>query len=352
MLNKRAPRVSMLMTTYNPGAVVRETVDSILSQTFDDFELVIVDDCSTDDTPAVIQAYDDPRIHFSRNEENLGISRTRNRAIALARGDYLAATDHDDLSLPERLERQVDYLDSHPDTVLVGTAAKELRDGRLRSCYPGELRPHILDWRLHTRCGIVHSSICYRGEVLRKNRVQYRSEYHYAEDFALFGELSDFGNIVVLPEELVVYRESDGNASTQHIVTMNHNGMHFLRERYRDTLDIDLDLEQMNELWRLFNIRAPATSTQQVMRVGHLYMQILTAYLERRSWPEEQASDIRKFASHEWWRAVSTFCRTHGRFDNIKLYRGVTGLGHWQPGVSTLGKSFAKSALRRLYPRS
>lgn len=348
MPSSTTPRVSVLMTTYNTGELVCETIEAILGQTLTDWELVIVDDYSTDNTPELIQGYHDPRIRFYRNETNLGISHTRNKAIDLARGAYIAATDHDDISLPERLQRQVAYLDAHPEVVLVATAAKELRDGRLRSMYQGEMRAHVLAWRLYTHCSIVHSSICYRREVIERHGIRYRPEYHYSEDFVLFGELSELGDIRILPEELVIYREMAANASSQNAAAMNRHGISYLHERYRHDLGLSVRMEEMEQLWQLFNARSTAANSSSLIETGELYARALEQFLEIKSYPNTEAREVRQFACQDWWRVVRTFCSQYGRFDALSLYRSIPGLSGWQPGMGELGKTHVKSTLRRI----
>lgn len=116
-----APKVSVLVPVYRPREeYLRACIDSILSQTFCDFELLLLDDCPEDRTAeAVIKSYADGRIRYSRNPANLGISASRNLLIDMARGEYLAVMDHDDISLPERLEKETAYLDAHPEVGVV-----------------------------------------------------------------------------------------------------------------------------------------------------------------------------------------------------------------------------------------
>ena len=109
-----APKVSVVMSVYNGERYLREAVDSILGQTFGAFEFVIVDDASTDETPLILSGYTDPRIVFLRNDENLGLTRSLNVGLKMACGEYIARQDADDISLPNRLERQVGLLDEQP----------------------------------------------------------------------------------------------------------------------------------------------------------------------------------------------------------------------------------------------
>ena len=332
MSEPSTPRVSVLMTTYNTGELVRETIDAILAQSFTDWELVIVDDCSTDETFDIVNGYQDPRIRAYRNGTNLGISRTRNRAISLASGEYIAATDHDDISLPARLQRQVEYLDAHPEVIMVATAAKELKDGRLNSRYHGEMRSHILAWRLYTSCSIVHSSICYRRSLIEQHHIRYRSEYHYAEDYVLFNEIATHGDIKILPEELVIYRESSDNASNKHNAAMVRNGVRFLQQFYAERLKVNLDEEAARQLWLLFSMRHAAKDSETLITAGRNYAHGLAAFLAMHDYDSQETSDIRVFASQDWWHVVRTFCAFHGQRDATALYTSVPELNYWKPG--------------------
>ena len=115
-----SPRVSVIMPAYNAAAFVRAAVDSILAQTFVDFELIILNDGSTDDTQDIIERYDDNRIRLI-NKSNSGVAATLNLGLTEAQGEFIWRHDADDISLPEKLARQVTFLDSHPEFVLCAT---------------------------------------------------------------------------------------------------------------------------------------------------------------------------------------------------------------------------------------
>ena len=121
------PKVSVLMPLYKTNeCFLREAIESILNQTFTDFEFLILDDCPEDSRERIVQSYKDKRIKYSKNEHNLGITPTRNKLIDMAKGEYLAIFDHDDISLPTRLEKEVKYLDENPDVGVVGTKVKNM----------------------------------------------------------------------------------------------------------------------------------------------------------------------------------------------------------------------------------
>ena len=114
------PKVTVVIPVYNREKYVCEAIESVLDQTFADFELLVIDDGSTDRSREAVQSYHDPRIRLMSNEKNEGIPKTRNKGIGLARGEYLAFLDSDDRAYPERLAKQVAFLDRHPDYAAVG----------------------------------------------------------------------------------------------------------------------------------------------------------------------------------------------------------------------------------------
>lgn len=123
-----APKVSLIITTYNRARLLPRAVNSVLDQTYEDYELIIVDDCSTDSTPEMIQLFENPRIRLFRHEVNRGLSAARNTGIANARGEYIAFLDDDDECTPNRLADQVSILDSNPKAGLVYGWIEEIND--------------------------------------------------------------------------------------------------------------------------------------------------------------------------------------------------------------------------------
>ena len=146
--------VSVIMPTYNCERFIRESIDSVLAQTYINWELLIVDDCSTDETESVVRSFSDPRIRYMRNEQNMGAALTRNRALKEAKGRYIAFLDSDDLWLPEKLERQIDFMQAHhyaftyhnyieidehsaPIGILVSGKKQVNRFDMMSCCWPG-----------------------------------------------------------------------------------------------------------------------------------------------------------------------------------------------------------------------
>jgi hypothetical protein len=217
------------MATYNGARYIRASINSILSQTYQDLELIVGDDCSTDNTADILAGYDDPRLKVFRNDTNLGVVATRNRCLSQATGTYVAMLDHDDLSFPTRLAKQVAYLEAHPGTVLVGTAARVLENGRLSGMrHPKSTTPPLIHWLLHVANPLICSSVMFRADSVRRLDVFMREDCKYADDYDFYHRMMPFGAIARLDEELTIYRLHSLNAFKRHEETMMANAIKVL----------------------------------------------------------------------------------------------------------------------------
>jgi glycosyltransferase involved in cell wall biosynthesis len=236
------PRVSVLMPTYNGAAHIEESIRSILRQTLSDFELIIVDDCSTDTTPDRIKsiAAHEPRIRIFENRVNVGVVAARNIAFTNARAPYIASLDHDDLSLPHRLARQVGVLDQKAETVLVCSDARRLSNGRVGDrLSTGRLHHEVLRWWLYLSNPITQSTIMFRKQAVQALGAFMRAGYEYADDFDLYHRLLTKGRIEGIDEPLTLYRLHDRNASSRYKTEMARNACRVLENAYSPLLGED-----------------------------------------------------------------------------------------------------------------
>ena len=200
-------KVSVLMPVYNTnGDMLRQTIESILNQAFTDFEFLIVNDCSTDENvEKIVLEYQqkDSRIKYFMNEKNLGISGTRNKLIDLSQGEYLAVMDHDDISLPNRFEKQVEFLDKNLDVGVVASWYEEFPKTKIVK-YP----TNDFDIKLHLMkgCVLLHPSSMIRKAVLIENNLKYEADFSPAEDYCLWIRLIQFTKFANIPEILFKYR--------------------------------------------------------------------------------------------------------------------------------------------------
>ncbi len=205
------PKVSVLMPVYKTyEKYLREAIESILNQTYTDFEFLILDDCPEDNREEIVKSYKDKRIKYSKNEKNLGITPSRNKLIEMAKGEYLAVMDHDDISLPRRFEKQVMYLDTHPNVGVVSCQIGHYPNGYVSKQL---IENNEIKLALFAQCAINHPASMLRKSVLTNNNICYREECTPAEDYALWCSLLPYTEFHNLPDVLFHWREHQTNTS-------------------------------------------------------------------------------------------------------------------------------------------
>jgi glycosyltransferase involved in cell wall biosynthesis len=208
MADVKDPKVSVVMSVHNEERYVSKAIQSILEQTFDDFEFIIIDDGSTDGTTEILSNYQqkDTRIRVLRHQSKKGLAQSLNEGIRIARGRYIARMDADDISLPTRLEKQVAFLDMHPEVGLVGTLCYEVDENDVivrKWSLPSstsDVRKALLDLN-----PLVHTSVMVRKEVF--DEIGYYNEtLQYSQDYELWLRIARQYEIANLPEPLVMLR--------------------------------------------------------------------------------------------------------------------------------------------------
>lgn len=211
------PLVSVLMLSYNRAQYLPQAIDSVLSQTYRNFELIIIDDGSTDNTQDVLLGYDEPRIRVVRHDDNHGLHASRAESLQQVRGAYVAVLDSDDVWLsPYKLERQVDYLEQHIECVVVGTFLTIIdQNGQVIGSNSYATEDQDIRQTILGRNQFVHSGVVMRHSALTKT-VGYRDTV-LAEDYDLFLQLGMHGMFANIPEYFTAYRIHDDSFNHQRI---------------------------------------------------------------------------------------------------------------------------------------
>jgi glycosyltransferase involved in cell wall biosynthesis len=201
-----SPVISVLLAVHNGGPLLDESIRSILAQTFTDFELLIIEDGSTDDSFERASAYRDPRVRVIRNETNLGLPRTLNRGLAEARGEFVARQDADDVSAPNRFALQMAFLREHPEVVLLGSSSVRIDpDGRSIGTNDLPTTHDAIRWASLTDNPFLHTSVMFRCSVALE--LGGYDETVRCEDYALWNRMAERYPVANLPERLVFMRE-------------------------------------------------------------------------------------------------------------------------------------------------
>ncbi|MGB6269590.1 MAG: glycosyltransferase family 2 protein [Olleya sp.] len=204
------PLITVLIPTYNCEQYVHQAVQSILDQTYTNFECIIIDDCSTDSTVDIIKAFDDSRINLIIKPENSGYTNSLNYGLTIAKGKYIARMDGDDISLLNRFEKQIEVLEQDNDIVVCGSVFRII-DSETIITAP-EKHEDIKLALLKDSC-IGHPTAMIRKSVLDKHQINYDTNFEPAEDYDLWVKLSKLGKLHNLQEVLFFYRVHDNQVS-------------------------------------------------------------------------------------------------------------------------------------------
>ena len=211
---QKNPKVSVIMSLYNSSAYLREAMDSILSQTFIDFEFIIIDDGSSDNSLEIVRSYTDKRIVILVNEKNLGSDLSLNKGFDIARGTYIARMDPDDVSMPTRLEEQVKYMDAHHDVIACGTWTESFGGNRPRIVHKRWTSDNDIKASMLFNTPFTHPSIMLRRETIEIHHLRYDPTYEHFADYALWVELAQYGAFANIPEVLFHYRLHEKSTSS------------------------------------------------------------------------------------------------------------------------------------------
>jgi glycosyltransferase involved in cell wall biosynthesis len=235
--------VSILLACYNGAQYLQKCLDSIFKQTFSNFELIIIDDGSTDATTAIIKKNNDPRIVYLKNSKNKGAAYSLNKAINMAKGKYIARIDQDDTMASSRLAQQVIFLNQNPTYSMVGSNCVVMTQNDF-PMYRIETYQEDSDIKLGMlfKNQIVHPSIMIRKEILKK--LKYNSDYKHCDDYELWLRVAANYKIYNLPEYLTFYRVHVKNTSRVHSKTQQQNTLELLSQQL-DSLNIEHTVEEL-----------------------------------------------------------------------------------------------------------
>lgn len=270
------------MAVHDGERHLRESVESILGQSYRDFEFLVVDDASTDSSRAIVDSYGDSRVRILANERNVGLTTSLNRGLGEACGRHVARQDADDVSDRTRLECQVELLDSRPEVALVAAHHRRIDDeGRHRGDRIVPTEPLDIRWRLLFLNAFAHSAVTFRRDVVDAIG-GYDERYRYAQDYDLWSRLARSHPVVAVPEVLVSYRRSSNSLTAtfaragdevSHISAENLAGVGFDPAR----LDRDAAWQLLFGDHRRIDARRAVSAAASILDVQRLFARSVTA---------------------------------------------------------------------------
>lgn len=331
------PVITVLMPVYNCELFIEEAVESILNQTFTDFEFIIIDDCSTDGTVAIINKFADARIQLIQKEKNTGYTNSLNYGLTIAKGKYIARMDGDDISMPERFAKQVDFLEANNDIVLCGAVFKIIGTGEIINVPENH---DDIKFGMLLRCRIGHPTVMIRKKVLIDNNINYDHEMEPAEDYDLWVRLLEIGKLHNLQECLLAYRIHENQVSTLKIEKQKA-AVKKIKSKQLKLLDESITSEQQD-------IFARATDGSQVIdfndfvKIIDLKKQIISKNndifnkeLFLLHWSEIEAKFLRHYFKYRVQFNMSNF------FQYMNVYRKLNA----KLGATEIIKLFVKSLI-------
>lgn len=223
-------KLSVLLPVYNGEKYLNDSIESILAQSFEDFEFLIINDGSIDGSKEIIKKYNDPRIIYVENDRNLGLIQTLNKGLNLARGEYVARMDQDDISLKKRFEVQIGFMDNNPEFGVCGSWIKTFGDTKSKIVkYPNN--PELIRAQLLFSNPLAHPTVIMRLNLLKKNNLFYRDDFKNSEDYDLWTRAEKSFKIYNIPKVLLKYRISSEQMTQKHQASQNEM-MKLIRLKY------------------------------------------------------------------------------------------------------------------------
>ena len=304
------PAISVVMAAYNGAGLIEDTIASVLAQDFADFELIVVDDASTDDTLDRLRAIDDPRLIVIASPANGGPVVARNRAFAAARGRYIVGLDQDDLCHTDRFATQFAYLEAHRDTVLVASAADLLEQGVIRPPRgPARTTPAMIAWRLQFGNPLVWSSVMFRGDVARRMPVFERTERLFAEDYDFYHRIAEYGAIARIDRALLSYRMHPGGASQRFTAMMGASAASVLATAYAPLFGDEAESAARLAVIH-FNGGAPVPDRATLGRVGDIVTIVHERFCASRRPDAADSALIMDEYARLWWQMANASVRS------------------------------------------
>ncbi|MBO5360740.1 MAG: glycosyltransferase family 2 protein [Clostridia bacterium] len=241
--------VSVIMSNYNTDEeYLRASIESVLNQTYENFEFIIIDDCSTNNSVEIIESYRDSRIRLIKNKENLGLTKSLNVALKVARGEYIARMDADDVCLPQRFEKQVLFLSQNPEYIVCGTAAEFVGVWQKYNSQKVIFRkiPEKEEYRIRllfeNNPNIVHISAMFNATIMRSFNIEYNENYKYAQDYRMWVSCCEVAECANLEDVLMQITVREGTISTSKREEQEECVIRIIQEQL-DKLHICLDEE-------------------------------------------------------------------------------------------------------------
>jgi glycosyltransferase involved in cell wall biosynthesis len=274
-MSDKEPLVSVFMPVYNAGDYLIEAIESILNQTYTNFEFVILNDGSTDHSESIIKSFSDSRIRFENNEKNIGLIASLNKGLTLCKGKYIARMDQDDISLPTRLEKQITWMESHPEYGLIGCWFEDFGDQIESKVVRYSSDDNYIRIRHLYQTHISHPTAVFRTEVIRKYQLSFDPEFVHGEDYNFWVSLSSHA-LLSNYEEVLVRKRDHPRSITNQFASIMHATCTRVKQRQFEAMGAPLSVEEADLYTRFADTEWSFTEIE-MNRLAEIVSRILIA---------------------------------------------------------------------------
>ena len=306
------PTVTVLMPVYNAELYLNEAIESILNQTFINFEFLIINDGSIDKSEQIISSYKDHRIRYVKNEANLKLIATLNKGIEMAQGKYIVRMDADDISLPHRLQTQFDFMELHPNVALCGSWF-EVLDGKSGvGKYVGN--HYEIMMKMLYQCHFCHPSVIMRKSILENFIVKFDPLYTHAEDYDFFIRIGEKFELANIQEILIMYRVHNQSVSQRNKETQSKNST-VIKQNLFKKIGLNMDENQLDFFSTIMQHEYEQTK-EYVINVSSFFENLLAANENSVFFEKE----FLKIYLAQLWLNVTYNCTSLGLFSFNEFY--------------------------------
>jgi len=333
----KAPGVSVILSVYNGESYISESMESILNQTFRDFELIVINDGSTDRTSEIIKSYSDPRIINLENEKNIGIARSSNKGLRIARGRYIAIMDADDISLPERFQKQFKFLENNPDIGVCGTWIKVIdKNGTWMKniCYPTS--SEVISCSLLFYDCFANPTTMFRKKIIEELG-EYDPGFIAAMDYDLWTRTIGYYKFSNIPEFLLKYRMHGQNIS-QDREKRHHEDYIIRKSAIEKFLEHSLSPGEDMALSTWINPQSKM-NLNQILLIDSLLLTIYQKFRLTHKLSDPEIREINLFFANQLF-LLALQSKQISRIERLKLI--IHGFGYRPAICPLIGKIFGE----------
>jgi glycosyltransferase involved in cell wall biosynthesis len=304
------PSISVVMPVYNAQDFLSEAIQSVLDQTFTDFECIILNDGSTDRSVEIIKSFEDPRIRVVDNDQNIKIVRTLNKGISLAKGKYIVRMDADDICLPERFKTQFTFMEENPEVGACGSWFENF--GEMTGIARYEADHNELRFKMLYQMPILHPSTIIRKEILEKNNLNYDINYLQGEDYDFFARIAEVSKVANIPKVLLKYRQHSNSGKTINNDVLAQCVQKIIITQF-NKIGVQISIGEMDLFSRFcnsdFNLSIEDTNNIEMFLLEMIKANSNTNYLNH--------NHLTRILSEKWF----SHCYNLSRKNGLKMYK-------------------------------